>query len=115
MTIPAGPPPVNSPSPAGADTAIVYVWASPDVGLSADGQAERIRRHCEAQRWIIRSELRARRFPELTELTQRLVQDDARRVVLVRETLLNLERRFPDAWRGVRSRVEARGAVIVAV
>ena len=106
---------MRSESPAAADAAIAYIWVSPAVGLSADGQAERIRRHCQAQRWTIRNELRARRFPELTELTQRLAEDDARRVVMVREALTDLEKRFPEAWRGVRARVEAHGAVIIAL
>ncbi|MGH7319430.1 MAG: hypothetical protein ACRELA_07385 [Candidatus Rokuibacteriota bacterium] len=100
--------------PTGA-SAVGYIWASPSVGVSPEAQAERIRRYCLTQGWTISTELHARRFPELTELTHRLIQDDARRIVMVREALTDLERRFPDAWRGTRARIEAEGATILAI
>ncbi len=96
-------------------SAVGYIWESRGVGVLAETQAERIRRYCLTQGWTISTELRARQFPELTELTHRIMQDEARRIVMVREALTDLERRFPDAWRGTRARIEAEGITILAI
>ena len=95
------------------ETVVAYGWASPAVGLSAAAQAERIRRHCQSEGWEVTSELLSRRFPELVELTRRAMETNARRVVLTRDALAELERRYPEIWGEVRARLEARCVAIV--
>jgi hypothetical protein len=91
---------------------IAYGWVSPTVALSIDGQADRIRRHCESRGWEVASELWSRRFPELAELARRALESQVHRIVVAHEALEDLERRFPEAWGEIRARVEGRGAKI---
>ncbi len=91
-----------------------YAWVSPTVGTSIEAQVERIRRHCAEQGWEVASELVSRRFPELVELSRRVLETEAPRVVMTQETLADLERRFPEVWGEIRARLEARRVVVVA-
>jgi hypothetical protein len=94
------------------EAVIAYGWASPTVGLSAEAQVERIRRFCQAKGWGVASALIPRRFPDLVELTRLATEANIRRVVLTQDVLAELERRYPEVWRDVRARLQARGVSI---
>jgi hypothetical protein len=103
-----------APSAAWTDHPVVaYSWTMPDGRPDTSAQLERVHALCRAHGFSVASELRAERFPELTELVRRVIRHEARHLVLTREALANLEQRFPDAWRGVRARIEALGTTLV--
>jgi len=96
------------------EAVVAYGWASPAVGLSTTTQLERIRRHCEAQGWVVASEVIPRRFPDLVELARRASEPNVRRVVLTRDVLSELERRYPEVWGDIRARLATRAVAIEA-
>lgn len=95
--------------------AVVYTWAGPTVGLSTEGQADRVRRYCETQGWAIVGEVAARRFPDLVELARVAVERQAEVVVLAAEALDDLKHRYAEAWDTLRSRLAVHQIVVVGV
>ena len=92
-----------------------YVWAPRpnDPVALADTQEERIRLHARALGWTLVDRIRAVRSPALRELVERVVDAHCDCVVMAAETLATLEHQYPEIWRLVQARFEARGISIV--
>jgi len=97
------------------EAVVAYAWGSPTVTISAEGQLERIRRHCFEQKWEIVAEIQTRRFADLGELARQVVETEAQHLALTREAVEDLQQRLPELWSELQARFQARDVTLVVV